>query len=505
MLMLMLIKQVLIYGILMYFGIAFGYSKDAILLFDEAGEYKNNYNELVLDLKSYDIVQMPDGKKFKVLQKIFSGKTTAVLRVVPIGHAYAGLPGEEYILRIPRGKEWKTIYNFYLKSSPDLAKTQLNIPKFFYADKKYVVTENIEHSFNGKEFLEDSSSIKKQHSKELWDKAALKLKEFAKANSHIIYVGDFKADQLIYDLKNEKWRLIDWKEGLSKYEGVDMRKHLFDLENLSTTKVPIKPSLESAVLLHEIDLENKESRLVDYLNTLRPDKNIQKLSDFLVTQEDYKKLYDLVKQSGNDTYAEALMTYFLENKGNIFAKFPTASDIGKFSDYFKNGKVEKSFKVRLAKERLKSVQNASEFSQILTHLVGLNNLDVSSSLDQIWAENVDRFFSLNPQKDDFNDVVRLINNPQYKEMYINAAYQKNLITEAQLQEFKDVIEIDKENFKSMNSSPNRDIKNRQAVLDLVSEIEKELEREDELVAQTKSNKKAGILGALGECLRKMLH
>ena len=502
---LMLIIKVLIYGILIYFGIAFGYAKDAILLFNESGEYKNNYNELILDLKSYDIVQMPDGKKFKILQKYFSGKTTAVLKVVPMGHAYANLPGEEYILRLPRGKEWQTMHNFYLKSTSELASTQLNIPKFFHADKKYIVVENIEHGFNAKEFLEDSFSIKEKHSKELWDQAASKLKEFAKANSQIIHVGDFNAKQLIYDLKNEKWRLIDWKEGFSRYEGVNMTKHLFDLENLSTTKQSLMPSEEGRTLLHEIDLETKESRLMDYLNANQLDKKIQKLSDMLINQDDYQKLYDLVKKSGNETYNEALMTYFLENKDHIFAKFPTAQDIGKFADYLKDEKVEKIFKVRLAQERLKSAKNAGEFSQILTHLVGLNNLDVSSSLDQIWAENVDRFFSLNPQKDDFNDVVRLINNPQYKEMYINAAYQKNLITEAQLQEFKDVIEIDKENFKSMNSSPNRDIKNRQAVLDLVSEIEKELEREDELVAQTKSNKKAGILGALGECLRKMLH
>jgi len=480
-------------------GITLSYPKDAILLFNELGEHKNNYNELILDLKPYDIVQMPDGKKFKILQKYFSGKTTAVLKVVPVGHAYANLPGEEYILRLPRGKEWKTIHNFYLKSISDLAPTQLNIPKFFHADKKYIVAENIEHSFNAKEFLEASFSIKENHSKELWDKAAQKLKEFAKANSHIIYVGDFNAKQLIYDLKHEKWRLIDWKEGLSKYEGVNMTKHLFDLENLSTTKQSLIPSEKARALLHEIDLETKESRMVDYLNTDKLDKKIQKLSDILVNQEDFQKLYDLVKKSGNETYNEALLTYFLENKNNIFAKFPTTKDIGKFSDYLKDGKVEKSFKVRLAKERLKSAKTADEFSQILTQLVGLNNLDISSSLDQIWAENVERFFALNPSQDNFSDVVRLINNPHYKEKYVNLAYQNNLITEAQFQEFREVIEIDQENFKSVARNPNRDNKNRQAVMDLVGEIEKELLREDELV----SHKNAGIFSALGDCLSQI--
>jgi len=338
-----------------------------IELFNKNGEPHKEYNTRISALKHNDVVTMPDGKKFRVIEKMTHGHSTAVLKVKPLDDTY-GITKEFAILRLPKRNEQnlKEAFQLYQMGIEAVEQTQLDPPKHYVLENKYMVTEFIEHSFNADQFLSEPHLI--SDDKE-WQKAAKALKQFAMDNVDIVHIGDFRAEQLIYDTLNSKWRLVDWNGGVDRYRGDDMNKQLFTLDRLMLFKMPEYIPSRSKNLLTDINDIIKEQRLVmQYNNRNTSLKKIASLNELLKSQEDYKLLYGAINNFDNVTYNEALLNYYL--KSDIFFKsHKTKKDIEEFFDFLDQRKSSDPIKMMNLKkaefaDKAFSSQNISSNSYI---------------------------------------------------------------------------------------------------------------------------------------------
>ena len=314
-----------------------------IELFNKNGEPIKDYNARISALKLNDVVTMPDGNKFRVIAKMTHGHSTAVLKVQPLDDTY-GITKEFAILRLPKRNEQnlREAFQLYRMGIENVKNTKLNSPEHYILDNKYMVTEFIEHSFNADQFLSEPHLISDDKQ---WQKAAKALKQFALDNMDIIYVGDFRAEQLIYDSLNSKWRLVDWNGGVDRYRGDDINKQLFTLDRLMLFKLPWYIPSRSKKLLTEIDDAIKEQRLVIHYNHRNhAQKKIASLNELLKSKEEYKLLYSEMNNFNNATYNEALLNYYL--KGDLFfTSHKTKKDIKEFFDFLDQQKLSAPIKM----------------------------------------------------------------------------------------------------------------------------------------------------------------
>ena len=323
----------------------------AVELFNQQGRPHKDYNARISALKNNDMVTMPDGKKFRVIEKMTHGHSTAVLKVRPLDETY-GITQEFAILRLPKRDEQnlREAFQLYLMGIDDIEKTKLDSPKHYILDQKYIVTEFIEHSFNADQFLAEPHLFSDDKK---WQEAADALKKYALDNMDIIYVGDFRAEQLIYDTVNSKWRLVDWYGGIDRYRGDEINKQLFTLSKLKLFKKPEYLPGRNKKLLTEINDEITKQRLViHYNNRSSTQKKISSLSELLQNQEDFELLYAEINKFDNVTYNEALLNYYLKDE-LFFKTHKTKAAFNKFFDFLDQQKsTERMTMINLKKAEL---------------------------------------------------------------------------------------------------------------------------------------------------------
>ncbi|OFZ50080.1 MAG: hypothetical protein A2381_16915 [Bdellovibrionales bacterium RIFOXYB1_FULL_37_110] len=244
-----------------------GWTYPVVELFNKLGEYPRDYDVRIRNLKENDVVKMPDGKRFRVMERMTTGHSTAVLKVIPIDDTF-NLISEYVILRLPKNQQAKAEFNQYLLGIKEIQNTSLASPEHYVFKDKYVVAEYIEHTYNADQFLTNPRITSDRE----WQEAASALKEYALNNQDLQEVGDFRAEQLIYDRQHKKWRLIDWMGGVDRYRDSDhaIDKHLFTWESLKLFTKPENVQNKSKALLAEINDAIVEQRLVVHYHNLNP-------------------------------------------------------------------------------------------------------------------------------------------------------------------------------------------------------------------------------------------
>lgn len=185
-------------------------------LFNNKGEALPNYDNVVTSLKHGDRLFFSDGKYFTFLRLLGNGKNTLVLEV-------AELPGKA--LRVALKTSSFRYIDTYVQG--DISLSTENIPHVkLYANysNQYAIVEKIEKPFlNFDEMIDKLSSIdpKDIAEQEKASSIAKKLSDFLIKLSLFYSSNDMTPDNLIYDIKAERWVLLDWFGELKPVRTVD--------------------------------------------------------------------------------------------------------------------------------------------------------------------------------------------------------------------------------------------------------------------------------------------
>jgi hypothetical protein len=207
------------------------------ILFAKSGEPMADYNHVISQhvaefeknnntklIRPGDILEFSDGAQFEYIDTLGSGITSAIFKVYDLR-----LPLEQRkpeALRIPYSislVELKTeelmpmseFINYYVSGYDLLAKQGLPVPKLRASVAwQYVLTEIIPHNFSGTTFFLKPEEIDKN----VLQKAEDALYRFAKLTSQFVFIADFRADQIVYNISEDKWYLLDWTTGHLLYQ-----------------------------------------------------------------------------------------------------------------------------------------------------------------------------------------------------------------------------------------------------------------------------------------------
>lgn len=182
------------------------------------------YQDYVEDLpfEKGDTLIFSKDKKFEFIKFLGSGGTTLVLEVK--------IPGEKkhYALRMPKFDHDGYYVDKYIEYTyvgyQKLKNTGIRIPEIYdYRKERFILMELIEDKLEGEEYFFNYE----EHDNKVLEKALHSLIEFARSSAKLEMVSDFRADQLIYSIKNDEWFLADWLNVINYTEDVDS-KSIFD-------------------------------------------------------------------------------------------------------------------------------------------------------------------------------------------------------------------------------------------------------------------------------------
>ncbi len=188
-----------------------------IRLFQSDGAQVANYDELLARLAPGQTLAFPDGEQFVVVEKLGEGHTSQVWRVSQTGGT------QEVALRLPlrsglyRGGP--TRYVDFLNETLDgyAPLREQGIPTVRVRGgvrSQYVVTDVVPHRISARRFLhslEDRSALRRRGiTRAMVPEMEEALVRFASTTAPFSKIGDFKADQIVYDTSTRQWILLDW-------------------------------------------------------------------------------------------------------------------------------------------------------------------------------------------------------------------------------------------------------------------------------------------------------
>lgn len=154
---------------------------------------------------------LANGKRYKLEKKLGSGSTTNVLGVKEV------VNGNSYALRIPKisGENQLELAVHYINSFKrgHLRLKRLNVPipdLYDFHRDAYVLVEKLNPAFN----LHDFYFRPERFSSENISLAEEALYGFVVDTSHLKHIGDFKAEQVLFDRVSKQWILADWTDGV---------------------------------------------------------------------------------------------------------------------------------------------------------------------------------------------------------------------------------------------------------------------------------------------------
>ncbi len=193
-----------------------------IRLYTSPGIQSDNYMEFVKKAisKKPEIkgkrLEFNDGSRFEIVQTLGAGGTTLILKAIDMR------TGQEVALRLPKSTglfigiiPFTKFNKSSVEALDDLKSLGAKIPKVYSFDKtgkgEYMAVELINIDFDGYEFLAKTDELGLS-SQEMRD-AKRALIDFSREHAHIAHIGDFKADQLTYSIKDQRWTILDWNNG----------------------------------------------------------------------------------------------------------------------------------------------------------------------------------------------------------------------------------------------------------------------------------------------------
>jgi hypothetical protein len=211
---------------------------DVYQLFDQQKTPHRNYeNILAHDLQAGDVLRFSNGKEFIFSHKLGKGFTTVVLAVRQMQN---GQPvGDLLALRVPVSDKHlgppslnlkvRSFVNKFYDGYDLLAEQGVSVPKLHdHLSEEYNLVEFIQFDMNGFDFF----AYPEKFSAERLQAAEQALYDFAKTVAMFENIGDFKAEQLAYIAKENRWMLVDWTDNHAlihtRAGGVVGRHHPFD-------------------------------------------------------------------------------------------------------------------------------------------------------------------------------------------------------------------------------------------------------------------------------------
>lgn len=180
---------------------------EPIELFPDGIQSPQYYQLLAKAFEAGAELKFPDGSHFKVKKYLGEGFVTRVFQVEVLNPK----PGEpkEMALRLPMGggAYYADFINQTQKGYEPLRSEGIAIPKLFRSTQsQYCAMEYIPHDFDGEAFLMNSQRWGPEVARE----ARAALVEFARQAALMGTIGDFKPEQLVYQIENKRWVLLDW-------------------------------------------------------------------------------------------------------------------------------------------------------------------------------------------------------------------------------------------------------------------------------------------------------
>lgn len=180
-----------------------------IELFDASGERVANYDELVQGIREGDVMRFADGEAFVVESRLGHGDTTQVLRV----HR-PGAEAEAFALRVRLSRRIPNDFiNMMITAHPTLEQAGVRVPRMRgNLRNQYVLMEVVPHDFDGRQFLRmlDQPPGGGQARDALMGRARQAFLRFARETATVSAIGDFRPEQMVYSVANDRWTLLDW-------------------------------------------------------------------------------------------------------------------------------------------------------------------------------------------------------------------------------------------------------------------------------------------------------
>lgn len=205
-------------AILLTCFVAASTSAKVVYLFNDRGEQNPFYDQSLKKIELGDVLVMPDQAEFQVKSSMKAGKTTALFQVVQTAPAvvyptkiWIRLPLAEGEFPGSQGHEpYSEFINKTIDGERELDKAKIPHPKVLRSMRKvYAVVEDFPHDFSAKEFLLNPNGI--PHSTLI--KAEKSFYDFISTTSPYSKLGDFKADNVVYNIKKDQWSFLDWTQG----------------------------------------------------------------------------------------------------------------------------------------------------------------------------------------------------------------------------------------------------------------------------------------------------
>jgi hypothetical protein len=162
------------------------------------GESIKGYDQIIKEIKPGDVLRFSNDKSFTVEKILGNGMTTKVL----------GVEGNK-ALRIPLMSRYNVLIWNYLEGAKELAKTDVKMAKVYHHLSKkfeYILVDQYNISMTLSTFIykqdrldEEDLAFKKK-----------KLKKFLISTSQLLYIDDFKIEQVAWDEDHQRWILLDW-------------------------------------------------------------------------------------------------------------------------------------------------------------------------------------------------------------------------------------------------------------------------------------------------------
>jgi hypothetical protein len=220
---------------------------DTYQLFDQHKQAHRNYETIIAkDLRAGDVLRFSNGQEFYFNHKLGKGFTTVVLAVREMQN---GQPvGELLALRVP-------VSDKFLGQSRMNLKVRMFVDKFYdgydlLVEKGVAVPKlhgHLSEEYNLVDLITSDMSVDlitsemngfdffahpEKFSGDLLQVAELALYDFAKSVAMFENIGDFKAEQLIYVVKENRWMLVDWTDNHvllhTRAGGIIVQHHPFD-------------------------------------------------------------------------------------------------------------------------------------------------------------------------------------------------------------------------------------------------------------------------------------
>ncbi len=161
------------------------------------------YDKAIKKLKKGDRIHFTD-RSFKLGKKLGEGATTVVFKLadfpdsairIPKARVVEDLPGAEYL-------------HYFVQGEKALVEHGIPHPAVkFYSPGEFIVVERIPANYS---FVQFVSPKKAGIPAELHQLMKDRLVEFARRTADFAHIGDFKAEQLLFDKQRLEWILCDW-------------------------------------------------------------------------------------------------------------------------------------------------------------------------------------------------------------------------------------------------------------------------------------------------------